>query len=59
MVIEYYVIRNYGRDDRYVVDKNTAKALFLISGKKTLSDEVIQGFKMLGASFKEVVAPQK
>lgn len=58
MVIEFYVIRNYGRDDRYVADKEIAKALWLITGKKTLSDEVIEGFKMLGAEFKEIVAPK-
>lgn len=59
MVIEFYTIRNYGRDDRYVADKEIAKAFMLITGKKTLSDEVIRGFKMLGAEFKEVLAPQQ
>lgn len=59
MIIEFYTIRNYGRDDRYVADKEIAKALLLITGKKTLSDEVIEGFKMLGAEFTEVVPPQK
>lgn len=59
MIIEFYTIRNYGRDDRYVADKEIAKAFMLITGKKTLSDEVIQGFKMLGAEFKEVLAPQQ
>lgn len=59
MVIEFYTIRNYGRDDRYVTDKEIAKAFMLITGKKTLSDEVIRGFKMLGAEFKEVLAPQQ
>lgn len=59
MTIEFYTIRNYGRDDRYVADKEIAKAFMLITGKKTLSDEVIRGFKMLGAEFKEVLAPQQ
>lgn len=58
MVIEFYTIRNYGRDDRYVADKEIAKAFLYITGKKTLSDEVIEGFKMLGAEFKEVLPPQ-
>lgn len=58
MTIEFYKIRNYGRDDRYVADKEIAKAFMLITGKKTLSDEVVQGFKMLGAEFKEVVPPK-
>jgi len=58
MVIEYYIVRNYGRDDRYIADKEVAKAFYLITGKKTLSDDVIKGFQMLGASFKEVVAPK-
>lgn len=58
MEIEYYVVRNYGRDDRYIANKEIAKAFLLITGKKTLSDEVIEGFKMMGASFKEVVAPK-
>lgn len=59
MIIEFYTIRNYGRDDRYVADKEIAKAFMLITGKKTLSDEVINGFKMLGAEFKEVLPPQE
>lgn len=58
MVIEYYTIRNYGRDDRYIADKEVAKAFQLITGKKTLSDEVMRGFQMLGAEFNEVVPPQ-
>lgn len=59
MIIEFYTIRNYGRDDRYVADKEIAKAFMLITGKKTLSDEVIEGFKRLGAEFKEVLSPQQ
>ena len=59
MIIEYYTIRNYGRDDRYVADKEIAKAFMLITGKKTLSDEVIKGFQMMGAEFKEVLPPQQ
>jgi hypothetical protein len=58
MVIEYYIVRNYGRDDRYIADKEVAKAFYLITGKKTLSDDVIKGFQMLTAEFKEVVAPK-
>lgn len=59
MIIEFYTIRNYGRDDRYVADKEIAKAFMLITGKKTLSEEVIKGFKLLGAEFKEVLPPQE
>lgn len=58
MEIQYYTIRNYGRDDRYIADKEIARAIMLITGKKTLSDEVIRGFQMLGATFVEVVPPQ-
>jgi hypothetical protein len=58
MIIKFYTIRNYGRDDRYVADKEIAKAFMLITGKKTLSEEVIRGFKLLGAEFQEVVPPQ-
>lgn len=59
MKIEYYTIRNYGRDDRYVADKEVAKAFYLITGKKTLSNEVIRGFQMMGAEFVEVLPPQE
>jgi hypothetical protein len=57
MEVEYYTIRSYGRNDRYVANKEIAKSFLLITGKKTLSDEIIEGFKMLGVSFKEVVQP--
>ena len=59
MTIEFYTIRNYGRDDRYIADKEVAKAFLLITGKKTISDDVIRGFQMLGAEFKEVLPPQE
>jgi len=59
MVIEYYVVKNYGRLDRYVADKEIAKAFSLITGKKTLDDQIVKGFQMLGAEFNEVVAPKQ
>lgn len=56
-VIEYYVKRRYGRDDRVLVDKDFENILSRVTGKKTLDNVIISAFEQLGFTFQVVVEP--
>lgn len=55
--IEYFKKQNYGRIDLYIKDPTIAKAVYTITGKKTLSENIKKGFEMLGITFTEVLQP--
>lgn len=59
MNIQYYINHQYGHERRFLSDKNIEGAIFLISGKKTLSDEIQKGLETLGHTFEEVNKPKK
>ena len=58
MNIEIYRKSNYGKTSWYVLDKDQAYAVALISGgKMTLTDEAKRGLEKLGFTLVEVIAP--
>lgn len=52
--IEYTVKNQYGNDRMFVVDKEVAHYVALISGKKTLDHGIIEGLQGLGFQIEEV-----
>lgn len=57
MNIKIYRKSNYGRTSWYILEKNEAEAIALISGTTTLTDRAKQGLEKLGFTLTEVIAP--
>lgn len=58
MEIEFYQTKNYGATVCYVVNKEQAEAIHVITGQKTLTLTVREGLEQLGITFKEVLPPK-
>jgi hypothetical protein len=54
-IIEYYVIRQYGKDLRYIKDEALKDAISQLTGTGTLCDYQLKPLMSLGFTFKEVL----
>lgn len=59
MIIEFYRKNVYGNEHLYPMDYKYSEALYEMTGKTTLTQGIINGLKVLGFTFKEVLAPKK
>lgn len=57
--ITYYTKEVYGRPLEYPADPTQAKALELMTGRKTFDSSVKEGLGLLGFTFEEVLAPKE
>jgi len=56
MIIEYYTKSVYGNEMKYIKDKHISSMLFLLTGKKTITNSDMIALKGLGYELKEVLA---
>lgn len=59
MKIEYYTRNVYGRETMYIIDKNIAKHVAVLTGLKTLTKDHKQALEKLGHTFMQVIEPTK
>lgn len=57
-IIEYYIEKQYGRDLKYIVERDVRLAITQLTGTGTLCDYQIEPLKSLGYEFKEVLKPR-
>lgn len=54
MTIKYQIRHVYGVPKRYPVEKAAIKALYVLNGHTTLTDDDVEGLKLLGHDLVEV-----
>lgn len=59
MVVEYYTKSVYGKTLMYAKDETQSTILFQLTGKKTLSPEVMEALQKLGIQFTQVLPPNE
>jgi hypothetical protein len=55
--IEYYAVPRFDRVDKIVLDKDLKEIIWMITKRKVLDEDIMEGFKRLGFSFKLVPMP--
>jgi len=55
MIIEYYTKNVYGVEMKYVKDKKISSMIYLLTGKKTVTNSNVVTLEGLGFEFKEVL----
>ena len=55
MIIEYYCKNVYGVEMKYVSDKKIASMIYLLTGKKTVTNSNVLALEGLGFELREVL----
>lgn len=55
MLIQYYEKNVYGNICRYITEGKTAQAVYMLTGRKTLSETDMQALELLGYTFEKVI----
>jgi hypothetical protein len=58
MQATYYTLRNYGNDQKYIVEEKISRALYRLNGHRTMTDSDQLALEQLGFTFTEVIKPK-